>query len=81
MDYIFVAQIPNLTVEIIFIVDVGQLKLTKLAATYFLVYTCNSRTFREKAKLHFRVESLCLSLYEIGMAFIWEGVQMLLFQG
>jgi len=30
IDFIFVAQIPNLTIEIIFMVDVGQLKLVKL---------------------------------------------------
>lgn len=42
MHFVFVAQIPNLTVEIIFIVDMSQLKLAKLVATYFLVYTSNS---------------------------------------
>lgn len=31
--------------------------------------------------LHFRVGSLCLNLYEIGVAFIWEVVKMLLFLG
>lgn len=31
--------------------------------------------------LHFRVGSLWLNLYEIGVAFVWEAVKVLLFLG
>lgn len=63
-----VINIFNLTVEILFVVDVGQLNLTRLVGAYLSVYMCNAWMLQEKARLYFRVGSLCLNLSEIMVA-------------
>lgn len=37
-----VINVFNLTVEILFVVDVGQLNLTRLVGAYLSVYMCNA---------------------------------------